>query len=182
MKVAPIEVPGYIIPFITKECAGIYTEKAGENFTEIRIEPTSVFGMFLTRTLRPNYKVRFYQLTIYSRRIGRQTAFSTNILEFKNNAEFQIDLSFGDLENFYRFLDTIFNTSFYFFMSGFCYSSSSSQKIKDGINIFIDRYDLLEYGFNESKMRIMYWRYRNTGSVSPFGNNKSFKFFSSGKF
>lgn len=182
MKIAPIEVPGYIIPYLTKECAGIYTENSGENFTDIRIEPTSVFGMFLTRALRPNYRVKFYQLTIYSRRIGRKTAFSTDILEFKNNAEFQIDLSFDDLANFYRFLDTLFNTSFYFFMSGFIYGSESNQKIKDGINVFIDRYDLLEYGFNENQMRMMYYRYRNSGSVAPFGNNKSFKFFSSGKF
>lgn len=182
MKVSPIEVPGYIIPYITKECAGIFTEGAGENFTEIRIEPTSVFGMFLTRTLRPDYKVKFYQLTIYSRKIGNKTAFSTDILEFKNNAEFQIDLSFEDLENFYRFLDTLFNTSFYFFMSGFCYGCDDKKKIKNGINTFIDKYDLLEYGFNENQMRILYWRYRNNGSVSAFRNNKSFKFFTSGKF
>lgn len=180
VELAPVEVPGYIIPYLVKECAGISALREGEAFTEIRIETTSVLGMFLTRTLRPDYKVKFYQLTLYCRKIGHQTAFSSEIREFKNNAEFQIDLSFADLENFYRFLDTIFNATFYFYLSGYCDGSQSRHKIKEGINRFCAKYDLLEYGYNENQMRLLYYTYRcgrkerDPGALTPFSNNKSF--------
>ncbi|GEM_PF-3497639 len=181
MNIAPVEVPGYIIPYIIRECAGVHLEQQGDFFADIRIEPNSVFGMFLTRTIRPDYKVKFYQIRIFTRKVGLQRAFSSDILEYKNNAEFQIDLSFTDLDNFYRFLDSIFNASFYFFLQGFCDGNTQDrEKIKNGINKFIDRYDLLEYGFNENQLRIMYYRYRTAGGGVSFINNKSRYF--SGRF
>ena len=175
MKIAPIEVPGYIIPYITQECAGITIAKEGNQYIDIQIEPCSVFGMFLTRTVRPDYKIKFYQMTIYSKSFGNKKAFSTEILEFKNQAEFQIDLSFEELQNFYSFLDTIFKASMYFFISGFCFGCEKKIKIKSAVHHFCDKYDLLEYGFNENQMRQLYYDYGKKGSVRSLVNNKSFK-------
>ena len=64
-KIKPVEVPGYLIPFIINECKGVEILKADGNLYEISIEPRSVMGMFLSRTIRPSYKVKAFILAIY---------------------------------------------------------------------------------------------------------------------
>ena len=61
-KIKPVEVPGYLIPFIINECKGVEILKADGNLYEISIEPRSVMGMFLSRTIRPSYKVKAFIL------------------------------------------------------------------------------------------------------------------------
>jgi hypothetical protein len=112
-KIKPVEVPGYLIPFIINECKGVEILKADGNLYEISIEPRSVMGMFLSRTIRPSYKVKAFILAIYYKKIGENTAFSAEVMEYQNNAEFKVDLSFEDISNFYKFLESIFFTSIY---------------------------------------------------------------------
>lgn len=165
MQLCPIGVPGYLIPFIKNEMNGITIVKDTTDFTSIRVEPKSVLGMFLTRRIRPSYKVKFYNLTIYSTKIGKKRAFSSEILEIQSSAEFRVDLSFEDLDAFYKFIDCSFRMSFYFYVKGYCIGSHSDKKIREAIRKFCDEYDLLEYGYSENQMRRAFYQYRNKGGI-----------------
>lgn len=168
IQLYPIEVPGYLIPFIIKEMGGISVLHQSEEFTRIIVEPKSILGMFLRRRIRPDYKVKHYCLTIYSKKIGTKRAFSTDIMEFQVDAEFRIDLSFEELEAFYKFLDSAFRCSFYFFVKGYCAGSISKRSIKEGIWNFIEQYNLLEYGYNENQLRERFFKYRKQGGLYKF--------------
>lgn len=165
IRICPIGVPGYLIPFIKKEMNGVTVMKDEGDFTEIEVDPKSILGMFLTRKIRPDYKVKFYALTLYSTKVGYKRAFSSELLEFQNSAQFRLDLSFEELDSFYKFLDCNFRSSFYFFVKGYSLGSNSHQKIKEAIEKFCDHYELLEYGYSEKQLRNMFNRFQKKGGI-----------------
>lgn len=167
----PIEVPGYIIPFLLKECDGISVEFQEGSFTTISIEPQSVLGMFLRRNILPSYRIKNYSLTIFTKKLGEKISFSSEVLEYQNAAQYKVDLNFAELEEFYKFINSYFRVSFYFFVKGFSKGSTSTQKIKDAINHYIDEYDLLEFGYNEKQLRRLLNSYDNKGGVNCLQRN-----------
>lgn len=167
----PIEVPGYIIPFMLKECDGVCVEFQEGNITTISIEPRSVFGMFLRRNVLPSYKIKNYSLTIFTKKLGEKVSFSSEVLEYQNAAQYKVDLNFAQLEEFYKFINSYFRISFYFFVKGFAKGSTSDQKIKDAINHYIDEYDLLEFGYNEKQLRAILTSYNKKGGVNALQRN-----------
>jgi len=167
----PIEVPGYIIPFVLKECDGVNVEFQEGNMTTVSIEPRSAFGMFLRRNILPDYKIKNYALTIYTKKLGEKVSFSSEVLEYQNAAQYKVDLNFSELEEFYKFLNSYFRVAFYFYVKGFTKGSTSSQKIKDAINYYIDDYDLLEFGYNEKQLRGILNSYNKKGGVNILQRN-----------
>lgn len=168
----PIGVPGYIIPFIKKEMGGVTVLEDKGEFTQVKVCPKSVLGMFLTRKIRPSYKVKYYVLTLFCSKLGGRTAFSSELLELQNSGYFRVDLSFEELDAFYKFLDCNFRMSFYFFVKGYSLGSISSQKIKDAIYKFCDAYDLWEFGYSEKQLRNVYNKYQKKGGIYKLSNHE----------
>ncbi|MHA7822485.1 hypothetical protein ACVVIH_06955 [Chryseobacterium arthrosphaerae] len=176
IRLKPIEVPGYLIPFILKECDGICILKDGGYYKQILIEPKSVIGHFISNRIQENKSVKEYCLTIYCKKIDDKIKVGSEILNFYNSSEFSIDMSFEDLDYFYKFLDSYFRTYFCFFVKGYCRGNIYKNKIKKAINEFCKMYDLLEYGYSENQMRILYYRYTNNGVLSLFQNNNKLNY------
>lgn len=173
IQILPVYVPGFLVPFITKEMDGINVEEENSVYTNISIEPNSILGMFLRRRIRPDYKIKDYRMVIYSQKIGSQTAFSIDLLEFQNKAQFKVDLSFDELEELYKFLKYTFTMSFYFFVKGFLKRNTDSNcdkqtGVRAGIRHYIDEYDLLEFGYSENQLRRLYYAYKKSGVLIQF--------------
>lgn len=172
MLISPISIPGYLIPFIKKEMEGVTVLEEKGELVKIEVEPKSVLGMFLTRKIRPHYKVKHYVLNIYSAKVDARRISSSEVLEFQNSAQFRVDLSFEQLDSFYKFLEGYFRSSFYFFVKGYCLGNDSKQKIKDAINKFCEQYDLLEYGYSEKQLRNAYNKYQKKGGIYKLHNHE----------
>ncbi|WP_018676102.1 hypothetical protein [Riemerella columbina] len=172
IQLYPIEVPGYLIPFLIKEMGGCEVISKDEEFTRLIVKPNSVLGMFLRRRILPDYKIKHYCLTIYSKKISNKKAFSTEIMEFQTSAEYRVDLSFDELESFYKFLDSNFKSCFYFFVKGYCTGSNSNAKIKEAIWKFIEHYELSEYGYDEKILRHYYYSFKSKGGLHKIFNNE----------
>lgn len=174
MKLYPVDVPGYLIPYIRREMNGVTEIDGDDSFTRIKIEPRSIFGMFLsTRIEQKEYKKKSFEMLIYSKKIGQNSAYSIEIEEYLNTSEFKLDLSFSELESFYKFLDFSFRCSMFFYIMGFCAGSDSRQKLKDAISDICDKYNLLEYGFSEKQLRRLFQIYKDRGGISALQNNYS---------
>lgn len=171
IHILPVEVPGYIIPFLIKDCDGILVESEMGNYYNISIEPQSVLGMFLRRNILPDYKIKNYSITIFTKKKGEKIAYSAEVLEYKNAAEYRVDLNFNQLEDFYKFLNSYFRISFYFYVKGFSKGSTSSDKIKKAIDQYVEDYHLLEYGYNESRLRKILDRYNCKGGLHILQRN-----------
>ena len=186
IQILPVTVPGYLVPFIIKEMDGISVEQALGNYTNISVEPNSILGMFLRRRIKPEYKTKNYQILIYSKKMGSTRAYSVDLKEFQIKAEFSVDLSFEQLEEFYKFLSHGFMLHFQSFVRGFVAAQrlknerskirKKNQGVRSAIRIMLDEYDMLEYGFSENQMRHLYYLNLKRGSLSnlhksvPFNN------------
>lgn len=172
IQLYPIEVPGYLIPFIIKELGDAEVLSYTESFSRIIINPNSSLGRFIRNGILPNYKVKNYCLTIYTKKLGSKKAFSAELMEFHSSAEYRVDLSFDELDSFYKFLDSSFKSCFYFFVKGYCAGSSSPAKIKAAIWKFIEDYDLSEYGYDEKILRHYYYSFKKKGALHKHFNNE----------
>lgn len=173
IQIEPVYVPGFLVPFIVSELDGISEVEENGIYTNISIEPNSILGMFLRRRIKPDYKIKDYRMIIYSQKIGSQNAFSIDLMEFQNKAQFKVDLSFAELEELYKFLKYTFTLSFYFYVKGYlkrnCIPETEKQQgVRNGIRHFIDEYGLLEYGYSENQMRRLYYSYKRSGVLIQF--------------
>ena len=175
IQILPVYVPGYLVPFLIKEMDGVSSIQNNEHFTNIKIEKNSILGMFLRRNIRPSYKIKNYQMVIYSKKIGPQQAFSIDLLEYQNLVEFRVDLTFKELENFYKFLSHVFTISFYTYVKGYLKARKASGKsygiLMEAIRAIIDEYDLLEYSFSESQLKELYYSYSRNGCCQALHKN-----------
>lgn len=176
IQILPVYVPGYLVPFMINELDGVSVVEENEIYTNIAIESNSVLGMFLRRRIKPDYKIKNYQMIIYCKKISEQTAFTIDLMEFQNKAQFKVDLSFAELEEVYKFLKYTFTLSFYFFVKGFLKRNRITETekqagVRAGIRHFIEDYDLLEYGYSENQMRRLFYNYKNTGVLIQFQKN-----------
>lgn len=175
IQILPVYVPGYLVPFISKEMDGVKILESDEHYINISIEKNSILGMFLRRRIRPDYKIKNYQMVIYTKKIGPHQAFSIDLLEFQNSVQYKIDLSFAELEDFYKFLSYTFAMSFYFYVKGYfkTYEKKGSKYglLMEAIRSHMDEYDLLEYGFSDMQLKQLYYSYRKNGSFSVLHKN-----------
>lgn len=173
IQIQPVYVPGFLVPFIITELDGVSIEENNGVYTNISIEPNSVLGMFLRRRIRPDYKIKDYRMIIFCQKIGLQNAFSIDLMEYQNKAQFKVDLTFAELEELYKFLKYTFTLSFYFYVKGFLKRNKICEEekqagVRAGIRHFIEEYDLLEYGYSENQMRRLYYNYKNKGVLIQF--------------
>lgn len=158
----PIEVPGYVITFLRNELQGVSELSGSEVFSIMTIEPNSVFGMFLRRRIAKDYKVKEYRLAVYTKKIGCQNSFSAEILEYQRTGVFNVDLTFNELDDFFKFIDYLFRQNLYFFVE----AAKNFVSINDAIRTFIDKYDLLEYGYSLNQLRKVYNDFRKNGAIT----------------
>ena len=171
IHILPIEVPGYIVPFLIKDCDGVSVENESGNFTTISIEPNSCFGMFLRRNILPDYKIKNYSITIFTKKKGEKVAYSAEVLEYKNAAEYRVDLNFHQLEDFYKFLNSYFRVAFYFYVKGYCGACSSDFRRHLAIKKYVEEYKLMEYGYDFRRLKKIMDRYSEKGGLHILQRN-----------
>lgn len=167
IQILPVTVPGYLVPFIIKEMDGISVAETSGDYTNISVEPNSILGMFLRRRIKPEYKTKNYQILIYSKKMGGTRAYCVDLKELQMKAEFSVDLTFEELEEFYKFLSHGFMLHFQSFVRGFVAAQrlknarsegrKKHQGVRTAIRVMLDEYDMLEYGFSENQMRNLYY-------------------------
>jgi hypothetical protein len=167
IQILPVTVPGYLVPFIVKEMDGISVAETSGDYTNISVEPNSILGMFLRRRIKPEYKTKNYQILIYSKKMGGTRAYCVDLKELQMKAEFSVDLTFEELEEFYKFLSHGFMLHFQSFVRGFVVAQKikntrskcrrKHQGVRSAIRFMLDEYDMLEYGFSENQMRRLYY-------------------------
>lgn len=173
IQILPVYVPGFLVPFMIHELDGVSVEDENGIYTNISIEPNSILGMFLRRRIKPDYKIKYYRMIIYCQKVSTQNAFSIDLMEYQNKAQFKVDLSFAELEELYKFLKYTFTLSFYFYVKGFLKRNNFTEEekqagVRKGTRYFIEEYDLLEYGYSVEQMRALYYDYKKKGVLIQF--------------
>lgn len=164
MNFIPINIRPHLVPFLYQEFEGKEAVYLGKRVSSIKIGADSSLGrsmalytvkadfpkrseyynIYLTLEELPNGKKK-YEGNYYRLESGKRS-----FLEFPPEAVVQIN----------NLLEDIFRISFVYFVDGYTQHSGSS--VKAAIDLFIDKYDLLEFGFSNESMRQLYYREKGT--------------------
>lgn len=162
MSVVPVNIRPHLVPFFFKEFEGKEACYLGKTVTAVRISTSSSLGkmirLFMLKVDKP-VKVDHYNLflsvadnpqggKLYEGNYFKYESGSNSFLELPNDVNKEIN----------NLLEDIFRMSFIFFVDGFMHQGKPN--ITKGIDLFIEKYDLLEFGFCNEKLRQLYYRER----------------------
>lgn len=159
MDIVPMSIRAHLIPFLFDEMDGTLASYDGQKVKMIRLYPTSSISNYLYLQLdyekkRRNYANHDFVLYLSIQRKKLTTLSGTIYIDNKGVKE-EMYLDIEKVRAINNLFEDIFRISMIFFIDGW---RGSKENVTDGINAFIDKYSLLEYGFNPETLRVMYYR------------------------
>lgn len=112
-------------------------------------KPSDFYNIYLTVEDTPEGKK--YDGNFYRYESGRQS-----FLKLPQ----EVNTAFNDL------LEDIFRMGFFTYIEG--YLQGENTRLNEGIDTFIDKYDLLEHGFSRETLRQLYYRERKKARLERF--------------
>lgn len=165
-------IRSHLVLFFRNECVGKEASYAGKSVMSARFFPSSSIARYL------------YNLTDYQRKYSSQDVFFLFLEIEKTNFKYQgtlyvdqggvkkpVELTGDQIRAFNDLLEDIFRLSFIFYVEA-CVANGIS--ISTAINQFIEKYELLECGFEPETLRALYKREKKKGSkLSRFQTQSS---------
>jgi hypothetical protein len=168
MSVVPILIRQHLIPFVFKESEGEEFNYGGKRGKSVLFSPElSSIGCIVRRLMikagKPlkvdNYNLylsisdtvagKIYQGQFYKHESGRNS-----FLMLPEEANKEIN----DL------LEDMFRMAFVSYVNG-CVENSSDAVVTKAIDRWIDKYDLLEFGYTNDTLRRLYYREKDKGKI-----------------
>jgi hypothetical protein len=165
MQTIPVTIRPQLIPFLFKEFEGSEVGYMDKKAKSIRFLPSSSITKYL------------YNQIDYSKKRGKQDEFILFLtVEQKQRRIYNglvyihadgvkepLLMSEDKVNNFNNLLEDIFRISFTNYIEGFI---AADKEISKAIDTFIDKYDLLEVGFNKENLRVLFYREKKTNLLS----------------
>jgi hypothetical protein len=152
----------HLVSFFFKEFEGKEAVCDGKKVKAVKIAASSSLGIWFklfSLVVDPDAKVPdYYNIYLSMTELGNTRYYQANYYKFEHikggnpficmpeQANEAINLMFED----------IFRMSFINFLDG--YVQGNGGMVKEGINEFIEKYDLLEFGFSNESLRVLYYR------------------------
>jgi hypothetical protein len=160
MSIVPVQIRPHLIPFFFQEFDGEEASYLNQKVTAVKFSSKSSWGkmirMFMVKVNMPK-KVDHYQLylRVADSPQGQKT-YEGNFYKFESGASSFLELPPDVNHDINSLLEDIFRMAFVFYVDG--YMVGGKRNIVQGINSFIDKYELLEFGFCNEKLRQLYYR------------------------
>lgn len=160
----PVKIRPHLIPFLFKEMEGTEASYMNKTAKSIKISPVSSLGKFLyvqfleKKIIGKRDRFIIY-LTIETKKFNVYEG--TLYISIRNIKEI-IYLKEEQINEINNLIEDIFRISFIYFIDGFL-SFSEKGNIKKAIDLFIDKYDLLEFGFSNESLRRLFYRDKEKG-------------------
>lgn len=168
MSIVPIQINPHLVPFFFKESEGkeysylnkkvktvLFSSTISTVGRIIRLlmvkagQPIKVDGFNLCLTVSDNANSKKYYGQFYKMENG-----TNSFLRLPEEANADIN----------DFLEDMFRMSFISYMNG-CVENNDEAVIKLAIDKFIDKYDLLEFGFSNDSLRKIYYREKKNNKI-----------------
>lgn len=160
MSIVPIQIRPHLIPFFFQEFDGEEASYLNKKVTAIKVSTKSSLGrtirLFMVKVNIP-VKIDNYQLylSVADHPDGGKT-YEGNFYRFESGQSSFLQLPPEVNRDINNLLEDIFRMAFIFYVDG--YMEDGKKNITQGINKFIDQYELLEFGFCNEKLRQLYYR------------------------
>lgn len=177
MSIVPIIIRPHLVPFFFKESEGKEASYGNKKVKSVLFSPMvstvgRIIRLLMIKSGRPlNINNFNLYLTIMDNGAGKKYIGQFYKQESGRNSFLMLPEDANDDIN--DLLEDIFRMSFISYMNG-CIENNGEAVVTYAIDKFIDKYDLLEFGFSNDTLRRLYYREKkNSKIISRFQTAKS---------
>jgi hypothetical protein len=175
----PAQIRPHLIPFLFKEMEGSEANYMTKKTKTIKIYPFSSLGKFMYNLMSGHVKLgkndhMVLYLTIEQKKFNVYYGY---LYASIGKSYELVKLNENQVKELNNLLEDIFRISFVYYIDGYV-EFSPFGNIRNGIDRFLDKYDLLELGFQTESMRQLYYREKEKGTkISRMCNQSSNRVF-----
>lgn len=178
---SPVKIRDHLVPFLFQEMEGTIAFYEGQKVKMIRLLPSSSLANYLYTHIDyekrnnnfPNDNFLIY-LSIEKK---SKFVYSGTIYIDRKGVKEEMLLNLDKIREINNLLEDLFRVSMVYFIEG---CKCAKMPISKGITAFIEKYNLYEYGFEDSTIRKMYYEQKKKSLLSRFqirSSNKVLGFF-----
>jgi len=160
LNIAPIHIRPHLVPFFFKEFEGKEAAYLGKKVTAIKVASFSSLGhmmrLFTMQVPKEGKSTDHFNIYLSVEDTPDGKKYEGNYYRYHSGPDSFLDLPQDVHDAINDLMEDIFRMAFISFIDG--YMIAPKAVIIQGINTFIDKYDLLEVGFSTESMRTLYYR------------------------
>lgn len=168
MSLVPITINPHLVPFFFKEGDGKVSAYGNKRVKPVLFSAASSIGkimrLLMVKSNRPQ-DLHHFNLVLTISDNGYSKNYSGEFYKFVNGRNTWLKLPQEANSDINDLLEDIFKMSFIAYVNG-CVENNDDSCIVDAINKFIDKYDLLEFGFSNDTMRKQYYREKEKNTIT----------------
>ena len=176
MSVVPIKIKSHLVSFFFKESDGKESIYGNKRVKPVLFSTVSSIGrivrLLMIKADKPQIIDHFnLVLTISDSEKGKN--YTGEFYKFVNGRNSWLMLPEEANNDINDLLEDIFKMAFVSYVTG-CIENNNESGVISAIDCFINKYDLLEFGFSTETLRRLYYREKKNGKiVARFQNKKS---------
>lgn len=179
MSIVPIIIRNHLVPFFFKESDGKEASYGNRKVKAVLFSPTvssvgRVIRLLMVKSGKP-LNIDNFNLYLTISDDGNGKRYSGQFYKHESGRNSFLMLPKEANDDINDLLEDIFRLSFISYMNG-CIENNDDAVVTQAIDKFIDKYELLEFGFSNDTLRRLYYREKkNCKIVSRFQTKKSQK-------
>lgn len=168
MSIVPIIIREHLVPFFFKESEGKEASYGNKKVKSVLFSPMvstvgRIIRLLMVKSGRPLNIDNFnLYLTISDDGAGKK--YLGQFYKHENGRNSFLMLPKDANDDINDLLEDIFRMSFVSYMNG-CIENNNDAVVISAINKFIDKYDLLEFGFSTDTLRRLYYREKKNSKI-----------------
>lgn len=178
-SIVPITIRPHLVPYFFKESEGKIFNYGNKKVKTALFSPEvssigKIIRMLMIKSGVP-LNINFFNLNLVVADDGNSKAYSGQFYKHVSGRNSYLRLPEEANDDINDLLEDIFRMSFNSYMNG-CIENNGEAVVVSAIDKWIDKYDLLEFGFSNDTFRQMYYREKKNGKIiARFQNKKSAK-------
>lgn len=168
-EIVPVKLRDHLIPFFFEEMEGTTASYDGQKAKMIRLLPSSSLANYLYTHIgyeiknqgKPNDNFILY-LSVNTQ---KTFTFTGTIYIDSKGVKNELMLPIDKVRDINNLLEDIFRISIVNFIEG---CKIGRLPVRYGVNAFMEKYNLLEYGFESETIRKMYYEQKKKKALSRF--------------
>ena len=166
--VVPIVIRQHLVPFFFKESEGeefLYGNKRGKSvlFSSMVSSVGRIMRLLMVKSGKP-LNVENFNLYLSISESGNSRQYQGQFYKYESGRNSFLMLPEEANKDINDLLEDIFRMSFISYMNG-CLENNNNAVVTYAIDKFIEKYDLLEFGFSNETLRKIYYREKKNNKI-----------------
>lgn len=175
-ELVPVEIRSHLIPFFFHEMEGTFASYNGEKVNMIKLKCSSSLANYLYTQIdynRADHKYPYDSFLLYlSVQTNQFYVMSGKVYIDKKGIKSELLMPLSKVREFNGLLEDVYRTNLVSYVDGF---KDAGSQVSKGVDSFMVKYNLYEYGFEYQSLRKIYYEQKKTSLLNRFQNRASNK-------